>query len=246
MDKKGTLVVTGASSGIGKTCAQVFAAEGWRVVVTARRKEVLEENFGGSPDYVILPWDLSDLDSIKDYAKAVLETAGPIKGLVHCAGMGIGNAVNMIKPAVLQQLFSINVYAAMLLVSAFSKKKMIDEKAAFVLISSIAAHAGTQGQSIYAATKGALEGFICGSAAELADKGIRINAIAPGLVETEMVKAHNAKLDPETVEKLNAGYPLGTGSPENVADMAAFLIEKGVWITGQTYVMDGGFMVRKP
>lgn len=246
MNGERTVVVTGASSGIGKACALRFAESGWKVVVTARRREKLEEVYGGDASFVIVPWDLSELDSIPAYSKEVLKEAGPVKGLIHCAGMGIGNAVNMIRPGMLEQLFSINVYAAMLLVSAFSKKKMIDESAAFLLISSIAAHTGTQGQSVYAATKGALEGFICGSAAELADKGIRINAVAPGLVETEMVKAHNEKLDPETVKKLTSGYPLGVGRPENVADLALFLAEKGEWITGQTYVTDGGFMMRKP
>ena len=243
---KGTIVVTGASSGIGNAVAHQLARSGWKVVVTARREDVLREQFDDPKSYIVLPWDLSELDSIKEYTKHVKEKAGAIKGLVHCAGMGIGNAVHMIKSASMKELFEINTFSAMLLVSNFSKRGMIDENASFVLISSIAAHVGTQGQSIYSATKGALEGFIKGSAAELAEKNIRINAIAPGLVKTELVEKHYKKLEGSTVENMNAGYPLGVGMTSDVANCVEYLInDNSRWLTGQAIVLDGGYMVRK-
>lgn len=247
MGKNGAVVVTGASSGIGKTVAQFLSENGWKVVVTARRKEVLVELFGDNDNCQIIPWDLSDVDSVIEYTKEVKKAVGPISGLVHCAGVGIGHTVSMIKPPTLNKLFSINAFAAMLMVSGFSKRSMSEEDASFVLMSSIAAHTGTQGQSVYSATKGALEGFIKGSASELADKNIRINAIAPGIVMTDLVDSHYEKLGEDTIKNLNEGYPLRTGTPTDVAYFVEYLLsDKSSWITGQAFVMDGGFMIRKP
>ncbi len=242
-----TIVVTGASSGIGRETAHFLLDEGYRVLVTARNEEKLKEDFAGNENAVILPWDLSDVEQVIPYTKEVYDTVGPISGFVHCAAAGINHLVSMIKPELLQRHFDVNVYAAMLLTAGFAKKKMITENASFVLISSISAHAGTQGQSIYSATKGALEGFIKGSAYELSQKGIRINAIAPGMVLTEPIRKQMEKIDSEGIDNINKGYPFGLGEPRDISNVIEFLFsDKSRWITGQTIIVDGGFMIRKP
>ena len=247
MNSEKTIIVTGASSGIGRETARFLLDEGYRVIVTARSEDKLKDDFSADENAVILPWDLSDVNQVIPYTKKVKEIAGPISGFVHCAAAGINHIVSMIKPDLLQRHFDVNVYAAMLLTAGFAKKNMVTEDASFILISSISAHAGTQGQSIYSATKGALEGFIKGSAYELSQKGIRINAIAPGMVLTEPIKRQMQKIDEEGIRNIENGYPFGLGEPRDISNMIEFLFsDKSKWITGQTFIVDGGFMIRKP
>lgn len=245
--EKGLVVVTGASSGIGKSVAKRLFENGYEVVVTSRNQGKLEELYASHEKYHIVPCDLSNINGIADYCKQVNSALGKITGLVHCAGIGRGNALNMIRPKTIENIFSVNTFAAMLLVSYFSKRNMVEKNASFVLISSVAAHAGPKGQSIYSASKGALEGFVKGSASELALKGIRINAIAPGIVRTELMDQIYGKLEDEAIHRLHNAYPLGIGMPEDVAGFTEYLIDDGSrWITGQTFILDGGYMEREP
>ena len=246
MNSNKTIIVTGASSGIGRETARFLLDEGYRVIVTARSEDKLKEDFGADENAIILPWDLSDVDQVIPYTKQVKEIAGPISGFVHCAAFGMNHLISMIKPDLLQKHFDVNVYAAMLLTSGFAKRNMVEKDASFILISSISAHAGTQGQAIYSATKGALEGFIKGSAYELSQKGIRINAIAPGMVMTEPVRKQMQKIDEEGIRNIENSYPFGLGEPRDISNMIEFLFsEKSRWVTGQTFIIDGGFMIGK-
>lgn len=240
------IVVTGASSGIGRDVALLLLDQGNEVYVTARNEENLRKYFGHNEKCTIVPWDLSKTDTIKDYVGNVCMLSGSIDGFVHCAGKGVGHTVQMIKQKQIDDIFSVNTFAAMLLVAEFSKRSRANKGASFVFISSIAAHTGTQGQSVYAASKGALEGFIKGAASELANKCIRLNAIAPGLVMTDMWEKHSQKMERSSIENMLGAYPLGIGKPIDVANMAEFLLDsKAAWITGQTFIIDGGNLIRK-
>ncbi len=183
------IVVTGASSGIGRCAARTIIERGSNVVLTSRTAVKLEKAVKGYSEekYVIIPWDLSDLDSLQDYTKKVKETVGPISGFVHCAGVQKTMPLSLVKKQTIFDVFNLNTFSGMLLVSMFSKNGYFAENASFVLISSLAAHEGAMGKSIYAASKGAIEGFIPATASELALKGIRLNAVIPGIVKTEMV-----------------------------------------------------------
>lgn len=246
MDKKKWVVVTGASSGLGECTVGKLVEEGFSVVATARNEERLNFLYGMLPNIEIIPWDLSEISKIKEYAKSVKAKTDSIYGLVHCAGSQVTLPVHMIKESKIKEIFDINTFSAMLLVSAFSKKGMAFEGTSFVLISSLAAHEGAFGKSIYAASKGALEGFIKSVAPELAEKNMRINAIAPGVVKTEMVERYFSQLTEEQRLATVNEYPLGLGHPEDIADMVIYLLgEKSKWITGQTIVIDGGHLVRK-
>jgi NAD(P)-dependent dehydrogenase (short-subunit alcohol dehydrogenase family) len=239
------VVVTGASSGIGAGTAETLLSSGYSVVATARRETELKELYGGAKNATIVPWDLSEPDSVKDYAKAVHEAVGPICGLVHCAGMERTFPVHMTKINKIEDVFAINTYAAMNLVGAFSRKGMAVASASFVLISSLAAHEGAPGKAIYAASKSALEGFAHAVAAELSGRGIRINCIAPGVVETQMVLEFTKQLTDAQHDALYRGYPLGIGKPSDIADFAEYLVsDKARWITGQTFIIDGGRLAR--
>lgn len=236
------ILVTGASEGIGLATAKKLLDSGEDIVVTARNEDKLRRAFH-EKNALILPWDLND---IGDYAARVKDKVGEIKGLVHAAGTQITLPINMIKEEKIEAVFRINTYAAMLLVSAFSKKGMYEKGSSFVLISSIAAHEGAFGKTVYAASKAALEGFVVTAAPELAKKGIRINAVAPGVVETPMVKEHFEQMSEEQRESMLSEYLLGMGSPNDVANHIEFLIsDRSKWITGQTHIIDGGHLARR-
>ena len=242
------IVVTGASSGIGRCTARTIIERGSKVVLTSRTAVKLEETVKGfsEEDYAIIPWDLSDLDSLQDYTKKVKETVGPISGFVHCAGIQKTMPLSLVKEQTIFDVFNLNIFSAMLLVSMFSKNGYFAVNASFVLISSLAAHEGAMGKSIYAASKGAIEGFIPATASELAIKGIRLNAVIPGIVKTEMVDEFFKNLSDEQKKAFEDSYPLGLGDPIDVANLIEYLLsDKAKWITGECYKIDGGHMIRK-
>ena len=247
MEKNKRFLITGASSGIGNATAKHLLSCGYNVVATARNSEKLISDFGDRKNCIVIPWDFSDIDSIKGYVKTVNEKAGTINGLVHFSGIQKTMPVHMLKPAIVRDIFEINTFTAMLLVAGFSKKGMFDPgSASFVLISSIAAHDGAYGHSVYAASKGALEGFLHSVTPELAEKGIRINALAPGNVNTPMMDSFTSHLPEDQIDEIKSDYPLGWGEPEDIAELVEFLLnEKSRWITGKVHFIDGGFLERK-
>ncbi|MDR2162842.1 MAG: SDR family oxidoreductase [Clostridiales Family XIII bacterium] len=244
-DSNRWIVVTGASSGIGAETSKMLLASGYSVVAAARRESELEMLYGDEQNALVMPWDLSDRSSIGDFAKATRDRIGPIRGLVHCAGMERTLPVHMTKISKIEDVFALNTYAAMCLVGAFSRKGMATVAASFILISSLAAHEGAPGKSIYAASKSALEGFACAAAAELSERGIRINCVAPGVVETRMVSGFIEQLTDGQRSALLDGYPFGIGRPEDVASFITYLVsDKARWLTGQTFILDGGHLTR--
>mgnify|MGYP001347239932 CR=1 FL=1 len=242
------IVVTGASSGIGRCTARTIIERSSKVVLTSRTAVKLEETVKGfsEENYAIIPWDLSDLDSLQDYAKKVKETVGPISGLVHCAGIQKTMPLSLLKRQIITDVFTINTFAAIMLVSLFSRSGFFSGEASFVLISSNSTCRGAVGQSVYAASKGAIEGFIPATASELASKGIRLNAVVPGMVKTEMVDDYFKSLSDEQKKAFEDSYPLGLGDPLDVANLIEYLLsDKAKWITGECYKIDGGHMIRK-
>ncbi|MDR0519079.1 MAG: SDR family oxidoreductase [Clostridiales Family XIII bacterium] len=241
-----TIVVTGASSGIGKATAELLLESGYGVVATARDADRLNSIYGDRAGAHIIPWNLSEPEGIGDYAKAVHAAVGAIGGLVHSAGVFGLTPSYLIKPSVIDSIFHINTYAGMLLVSSFMKKGRYGEGASFVLISSLSAHRGVVGGSVYAASKAALEGFTIAAAPELADKNARINCIAPGTVESPMTSRGREKLDDAQIAAQHESYPLGIGTPADIGNFAEYLIsDRAKWITGRTFVLDGGHLARK-
>ena len=241
-------IVTGASSGIGRSIATTLLNRGKNVVLTSRTVSKLEDTVRDYTNdrYRIIPWDLSDLSSLNDYAKTVKSQVGVISGLVHSAGTQKTIPLAMTTKDRIDEVFNLNSFAAMILVSLFSKNGYFNnEGTSFVLISSMAAHEGAVGKAIYGASKGAIEGFMLPAAAELVSKKIRLNALIAGIVETPLAEQFLSKSTEEQRKALEKSYPLGFGEPEDIAEFAAFLLEDtSKWITGQKFVIDGGHTVR--
>lgn len=240
------ILVTGASSGIGLVLSKKLLESGYHVILTARNVLSTKDELNIFPEemYRLLTCDLSKTENIKGLAQEVLTKAGKISGLVHCAGITSVKPVSMVKKSELEQLFNLNVYSIFDLFKFFSKDKYCNQNSSFVMISSLSTEEGAVGRSAYAASKGALEGLLKPTAAELVKKGLRLNIVSPGIVKTPMTEAYLNKLPNEKKEEIIRSYPMGLGNPEDVANMIEFLLsEKSKWITGQKFIMDGGHLL---
>src|SRR5450830_1614260 len=247
-DRVRWVVDTGGSRGIGRSTVERLLDDGCGVVATSRQLDGCYDDItAGEADRLrFLKWDLSDVDSIQQYADQVIAQVGPVAGLVHCAGVQLTVPLGMSKPSMVAGLFAINTFAAMEPVRCFSRRAAVDERgAAFILVSSVSAHEGAVGIAAYAASKGALEGFLRAAAAELMPRHIRLNVVVPGMIDTDMMREFVDRMDAVQRAALKSEYPLGIGQPRHVADLIAFLLsDRSEWISGQSFVIDGGHLSR--
>lgn len=251
------IIVTGASSGIGKVVAKHLASEGAHLVITGRNvdrladvleeinrpKELDEREHSKERVHKMISGDLTDNSFVKELGETA-KIIGGFNGVVHCAG-----TIRLL-PFLFQsedsfrELMEINYFAPVRLLHRLLKeKKGILKFASIVLISSItSSDRGTGGGSIYGSSKGALEGLVRSLSVELGKSRIRVNTIAPGMVETEAIEALSHQITPEALKKDQLRYPLGRyGSPLDVAYACHYLLsEASSWVTGTRLVVDGG------
>lgn len=236
-------LVTGASRGIGRACALRLAKDGFTVVVnyahSAKEAEAvlatIRENGG---DGMIYQADVSRLDDVKRMMRDVAKAYGQIDVLVNNAGIVRDEYVLMLNPDTLNACFDLNVkgyfYCAQQAVLKMFRRKC----GAIINMSSVSGILALPGQSVYGATKGAVNTMTATMAKELAPYGIRVNAVAPGFIETEMLDA----LPPEKKEEYLSAIPLHRlGSVEDVAGVVSMLAsDDAAYITGQVITVDGG------
>jgi NAD(P)-dependent dehydrogenase (short-subunit alcohol dehydrogenase family) len=239
------VVVTGASSGIGRAIAIEISRRGGAVVLMGRDQGRLAETESmlceKAADVVSL--DLRDPGTIAAAVKGIVTKCGRIYGLCHCAGVVETLPLNAITQAGLQTLLNVNLVAGLELAKAVSRRDaMTEEGGSILFISSIYASVGMAGQIGYSASKGALIAAARAMAVELARRRIRVNTISPGLVHTELADQALRELDPEKTKKLEEAHPLGSGTPQDVAKAAAYLLApESKWITGTDLILDGGY-----
>ena len=233
-----TVLVTGASSGIGRATAVECAKMGARVIVTGRNAERLQETFNmleGSEHLQIT----ANLDNEEDIECLVTECP-VLDGLVNNAGRGLSKPVCFLKIEDLQGVFQTNLFGVALLTKMLLKKKKIAKDASIVFTSSISSYMTAPGLSIYASSKAAICAYMRTCAIELGPKGIRSNAVLPGMVETRLINS-GTYTDEDKQADLN-NYPLGRyGRPEDIARTMVFLLsDASSWMTGTELVVDGG------
>lgn len=238
-----TILVTGASSGIGKAAAIECSKLGATIIITARNEARLKQTYSelSGEGHQMLICDLGTEDSIIKLVSQVPE----IDGLVNNAGFTIARPIKFIDDNDFKSLLSVNTVAPILLLKHLIKKKKLKAGGSVVFTSSIAGLGRTVvGNSMYTASKGALSAFIANGALELAGKGIRVNAVCPGMVETNILAAGD--ITEEQVELDKQNYPLKRyGKPEEVAWAMAYLLsDASKWVTGTNLVIDGGYTIR--
>ena len=242
------IIVTGASSGIGRQCAITFSQLGANVILIARNKKRLKDTFNRLErgNHLIIFQDITEYNKLEAVINATVNKLGRISGFVHSAGIVMILPLKGMQPSYYEKIFSVNVIAGFELAKIISKKKYLDKYgASFVFISSILGILGKPGIVGYCSSKGAL---ISGSrvmALELAKKNIRVNCILPGVVETEILKKTFNNIPEESKKSIIDMHPLGLGKPEDIANSCAFLLsDASRWITGSNLIVDGGYSAR--
>ena len=240
-----TILVTGASSGIGRGIAIACSQMGGRVILNGRNEERLQETLSllNGEGHEIIVSDLSSQEGLQLLADSLPE----IQGWVNSAGIPKISPIKFFKREDIDEIINVNAISSMMLLSLLLKKKKIRRGASVVFISSISGvYVGTAGDTSYCASKGAVNGFTKGAAIELAGQGIRVNSINPGLVPTTILELANEKSgDNHVVDTMLEKYPLKRlGKPEDIGNGAVFLLsDASSWITGQNLVIDGGISI---
>jgi 3-oxoacyl-[acyl-carrier protein] reductase len=240
-------LVTGASRGIGRAIAVEFARAGADVALVARQAAALEETAEAAraarPEtkVVAIVADVTDPAAVDAAVATTLAGLGRVDFAIANAGQAIDGLLVRMKPADLDAVLSVNLKSAFYLCSAVAKPMMRQRSGSIVLVSSIVGLTGNAGQAGYAAAKAGLLGLAKSLAKELGSRNVRVNAVAPGLIETAMTES----LPEQARAHFLATIPLGrSGSPEDVSGVVTFLCSDAArYVTGQTIVVDGGFFM---
>lgn len=235
-----TILVTGASSGIGKSIAEFCAAMGAKVVITGRNADRLNGTVTQleGTEHKAVAGDLTDAGFIS----SLVEGIQPLDGVVHCAGIGHRCLCRHISEADVDQILDSNFKSAVLLQSNILENKKINKGGSIVFMASYAAEAPAIGNAIYSAAKGAIISYAKCLGLELAPKQIRVNCICPGMVWTKLIE--EGGLDKATLQEEEKKYPLGRyGRPEDIAPLAVYLLSPASqWMTGSCININGGSM----
>lgn len=235
------LLVTGASSGIGRAMAIECSKAGASVVLTARNKERLQETLTMMTPgkHIIYPADMMQEEDVVNLAKSIPDK---LDGVVLCAGINDKLIIKQISNPDIDKMVSTNFTGPVRLVQSLLKGKKINKYCSFVFMSSVSAFYPSVSNALYASTKAAITQFSKILALEVLPLKARVNCIEPAFVETEMI----SKYPPEVLDEIRANYPLGRfAKPEEIAYAAIYyLSDASQLVTGTSLVIDGGYTLR--
>lgn len=235
------ILITGASKGIGRSIAVICSKNGAEVHITARNSEGLENTMN------VMHTNGHDLHTadlgISEEVNALAKDLPILDALVLNAGIVKTMPVRFIKEEGIDVTFDVNIKGSILLIKQLLKLKKIRENGSICFISSVASKKMTVGNAIYSASKGAINSFTKSLALELAPKGIRVNAVLPGMVKTNILQDSSISQD-DLKNHLNK-YPIGRfGKPEDISYLVVYLLSNAsTWMTGSLLTIDGGYSI---
>ncbi len=238
-----TVVISGGSRGLGAVLTRAFLTEeGYNVAICSRSRsefvDSISSDSGFEGRFLFKQVDLSDRTAVHDYLREVGERFGTVHVLVNNAGVALDGVLALQTDRAIDQMIDINLKGTIALTKACVREMLINRWGRIVTITSIVGKSGFRGLSVYSITKAGLDGFTRSLARELGDRGITVNSVAPGFLETEMTHGLSPQQKDQIVRRTPAGR-LGRG--EDVASIVKFLCsDAAAFITGQTIVIDGG------
>ncbi len=240
-----TIVVTGASNGIGRQCAIDCSKMGAKVIAIGRNEErlntVVSEMSGHGVSY---SFNLNYIDGISAFISTIVEENGKLDGFIHAAGIEVTNPVKLLKTEDYESLFRINCLSAFEIIKHLCSIKSFNKNGSIVLISSISGVIARKGLSAYAASKGALMSAARVMALEMAPRGIRVNTISPGTILTPMMQNALDSMLEEDKKKRIEGFPLGLGQTTDISNACIYLLsDASRWVTGHNLIVDGGYTI---
>lgn len=240
-----TMLVTGASSGLGRAAAQAMSGCGARLVLTGRDDARLEETLatltGSGHASAAAP--LTDSDAVADFVTGLAKQHGAFDGIFHSAGAYFSLPMKVTKQRHIDNLFEASVNGAYGIAKAASQRRVLGDGGSLVFMSSVAGERGHGGLAAYGGAKAAVMGIVRALALEVSPRRVRVNAITASTIETEM---HLRTIENANMDYVAAGearHPLGFGRPEDVSNAVIFLLsDASQWITGTSLVVDGGYL----
>jgi NAD(P)-dependent dehydrogenase (short-subunit alcohol dehydrogenase family) len=238
------VLVTGASSGIGRSICIKLAEKGFSCVLNGRNLKELQYTLSllKGENHLIFGGDLIS-DDFQDFLSKEIPL---LLGIIHSAGVIKLAPVRFIKKIDFEKIMNVNFFSPFFLTQRLLNQRKIIDNGSIVFISSISGSIiGSKGNLMYSASKSAINGIVKTLALELAEKKIRVNSLCAGMVNTEMwAKGSTSVSDNQLATNSNL-YPLGYGEPEYIASIASFLISRdSIWMTGSSIVVDGGFTIQ--
>lgn len=239
------ILITGASSGIGRSCSVECSKSGASLILIARNEEELQKTVSMLAQDTKVETIIADIahgENLEELIAEKVSVLGKISGFIHCAGVEKTLPLKKHTPQLYHDIFAVNVIAGFEIAKILSLKKYKTETSSFVFISSVAGMVGEIGKAAYSSSKGAVISGARSMAMELSRSNVRVNSISPAMVNTPILETMFENIGEDAAEEILKKHPLGIGKPEDVANACIFLLSDAArWITGSNLVVDGGY-----